>query len=87
MISPICQSIKQPCQGLHHGVFSQKCRSMLLRGTISDELPITRSTLSQHLKLKDAGLVQGEINAPYIRYCLDREHWKEAKQLFSELLN
>jgi DNA-binding transcriptional ArsR family regulator len=57
-------------------------------GTISDELPIARSTLSQHLsELKDAGLIQGEISAPYIRYCLDREHWKEAKQLFSGLFH
>lgn len=56
-------------------------------GTISDELPIARSTLSQHLsELKDAGLIQGEISAPYIRYCLDREHWNEAKQLFGELM-
>jgi len=55
-------------------------------GNLSDELPIARSTLSQHLsELKDAGLIQGEISAPYIRYCIHQEHWEEAKQLFSNL--
>jgi DNA-binding transcriptional ArsR family regulator len=63
---------------------SSKC---FYSGTISDDLPIARSTLSQHLsELKEAGLIQGEISAPYIRYCLDHDHWEEAKQLFAELL-
>ncbi|MCX6253164.1 MAG: MTH895/ArsE family thioredoxin-like protein [Bacteroidia bacterium] len=40
-------------------------------GDMAEELPIARSTLSQHLKeLKDAGLIQGEINPPYIKYCI-----------------
>lgn len=52
-------------------------------GDMAEELPIARSTLSQHLKeLKDAGLIQGEINPPYIKYCIDREQWSEAKSLF-----
>ena len=38
-------------------------------GDMAEELPISRSTLSQHLKeLKEAGLIQGEINPPYIKY-------------------
>lgn len=56
-------------------------------GNLSDDLPIAKSTLSQHLKeLKDAGLIQGEIEAPRIRYCLNQENWKEAQQLFKEFL-
>jgi ArsR family transcriptional regulator len=51
-------------------------------GDMADELPIARSTLSEHLKeLKKAGLIQGEINPPYIKYCINREHWDEARQL------
>ena len=54
-------------------------------GDLSDELPIAKSTLSQHLKeLKDAGLIQGEIEAPKIKYCLNKENWAEAKLLFKE---
>jgi DNA-binding HxlR family transcriptional regulator len=49
-----------------------------------DELPIARSTLSEHLKeLKKAGLIQGEINPPYIKYCINRENWEEARLLFA----
>lgn len=53
-------------------------------GDMAEILPIARSTLSEHLKeLKKAGLIQGEINPPYIRYCINKEHWEEAHQLFS----
>lgn len=55
-------------------------------GDLADELKIGRSTLSQHLKeLKYAGLIQGEINPPYIKYCLNKEKWAEAKKLYKEL--
>jgi len=57
-------------------------------GDLVEELPIGRSTLSQHLKeLKYAGLIQGEINPPYIKYCLNRENWADAKNMFSFLFN
>jgi len=56
-------------------------------GDLSDELPIAKSTLSQHLKeLKDAGLIQGEIEAPRIKYCVNKANWQEAQQLFGEFL-
>lgn len=52
-------------------------------GDLSDELPIAKSTLSQHLKeLKNAGLIQGEIEPPKIKYCLNRENWVLAQKLF-----
>ena len=63
-------------------------QSCCYSGDLSEELPIAKSTLSQHLKeLKSAGLIQGETEAPKIRYCLNRERWKEAHMLFSEILN
>lgn len=53
-------------------------------GDMAEELPIARSTLSQHLaELKKAGLIQGEINPPYIKYCINRSNWEEAKLIFS----
>jgi DNA-binding transcriptional ArsR family regulator len=52
-------------------------------GDMAEELPIARSTLSQHLsELKAAGLIQGEINPPYIKYCINPVNWEEAKMLF-----
>jgi Predicted transcriptional regulators len=54
-------------------------------GDINDELPIAKATVSQHLKeLKDAGLIQGEIETPKVRYCINRDNWKLASQLFGD---
>lgn len=52
-------------------------------GDIHEVLPIAKATVSQHLKeLKDAGLIQGEIEPPKVRYCINKENWALAKQLF-----
>ena len=57
-------------------------------GDLTDVLPIAKSTLSQHLKeLKDAELIQGEIEAPKIKYCINRENWEQAKKIFTSLFN
>jgi ArsR family transcriptional regulator len=65
-----------------------KMNSCCYSGNLVEELPVGRSTLSQHLKeLKYAGLIQGEINPPYIKYCINRENWERAKKLLDEFLN
>lgn len=57
-------------------------------GDIHEELPIAKATVSQHLKeLKDAGLIQGEVEAPKVKYCINRENWKLAKELFGEFFS
>lgn len=57
-------------------------------GDMAEELPIARSTLSEHLKeLKKAGLIQGEINPPYIKYCINRGNWDEARRLLGNFFN
>ena len=62
-------------------------QSCCYSGDLSDILPIAKSTLSQHLKeLKDAGLIQGEIEAPKIKYCLNRKNWEEARTLLKNFL-
>ncbi|MBW8334128.1 MAG: metalloregulator ArsR/SmtB family transcription factor [Prolixibacteraceae bacterium] len=62
-------------------------QSCCYSGDLTEYLPIVKSTLSQHLKeLRDAGLIQGEIEAPRIKYCLNKENWKEAQDLFSKFL-
>ena len=56
-------------------------------GDMAEKLPIAKSTLSQHLnELKDAGLIQGEINPPNVKYCIHRENWALAIRLFSEMI-
>jgi len=62
-------------------------QSCCYSGDLTEVLPVVKSTLSQHLKeLRDAGLIQGEIEAPKIKYCLNRENWKEAQDLFRKYL-
>lgn len=40
-------------------------------GELVEALPLAQSTVSQHLKvLKEAGLIQGEIDGPRVCYCL-----------------
>lgn len=57
-------------------------------GDIHEELPIAKATVSQHLTaLKEAGLIQGEIETPKVRYCINKENWEYAKQLFDEFFN
>jgi len=61
-------------------------KSCCYSGDLVEELPVGRSTISQHLKeLKHAGLIQGEINPPYIKYCINRDNWEKVRKLFSDL--
>ena len=57
-------------------------------GDIHEVLPIAKATVSQHLsELKDAGLIQGEIQPPKVKYCIHQENWLLAKQLMNEFLS
>jgi predicted transcriptional regulator len=59
-------------------------QSCCFTGDLVEILPIAQSTISQHLKeLKNAGLIQGEINPPKIKYCINQENWRKARLLFA----
>ncbi|MGE0088929.1 MAG: ArsR/SmtB family transcription factor [Bacteroidales bacterium] len=59
-------------------------QSCCYSGDLTEILPIAKSTLSQHLKeLKNAGLIQGEVELPKIKYCLNRQNWDEAKKMMT----
>ena len=63
-------------------------QSCCYTGDLVEALPLAQSTISQHLKeLKDAGLIEGEINPPKIRYCIHQKNWKKAMELFTTLFN
>ena len=56
-------------------------------GEMIGDIPIARSTLSQHLKeLKYAGLIQGDIEPPKIKYCINRKNWEIAKLLLTDFI-
>lgn len=53
---------------------------------IVDSLPLSQSTVSQHLKeLKSAGLIKGEVDGPSICYCIDEKNWQRAKVVLMDL--
>ena len=53
-------------------------------GDIVDEIPLSQSTVSQHLKeLKEAGLITGEIEGKKVCYCINEEEWTLAKSYMS----
>lgn len=54
-------------------------------GEINTELPIAKATVSQHLAiLKEVGLIQGTIEAPKVKYCINRSNWLLAQNLLQD---
>lgn len=52
-------------------------------GDIDKVLPIAKATISQHLtELKNAGLIDGNINPPKVIYCINKENWEKASKMF-----
>jgi predicted transcriptional regulator len=61
-------------------LLSQPC---CYTGNLTERIPLAQSTISQHLKtLQSSGLIQGEINPPKVKYCLNRANWILAKSAF-----
>jgi len=55
-------------------------------GDIVDELPLSQSTVSQHLKeLKEAGLIKGDIEGARVCYCIDDKELETARNYFDEI--
>ncbi len=56
-------------------------------GDIVDQLPLSQSTVSQHLaELKRVGLIKGEIDGPRVCYCIDKAVWDEAREALAGFL-
>jgi DNA-binding transcriptional ArsR family regulator len=63
---------------------SQSC----ICGDIVDGLPLSQSTVSQHLKeLKQAGLIRGNIDGASVCYCIDEKGWQEAKSYLTGIFD
>jgi DNA-binding transcriptional ArsR family regulator len=57
-------------------------------GDIVDELPLSQSTVSQHLReLKEAGLIKGDIEGVKVCYCIDEKEWEQAKSYLNNLFD
>jgi ArsR family transcriptional regulator len=67
---------------LKHLIGAKSC----ICGDIVDELPLSQSTVSQHLKeLKEAGIIKGNITGTSVCYCIDEKVWKKAGGILREL--
>jgi ArsR family transcriptional regulator len=59
-----------------------------ISGDISDKLPLSRTTVSQHLKeLRDMGLIHGDIDGLKINYCLCGPCIAEKLELFDRFFD
>jgi predicted transcriptional regulator len=78
---------------LHGKIFSHPARIAIIQllaekkeikaGNISDFLPISRPTVSQHLKeLKTLGIIKGTIDGLKIHYCLDMNKLQKIKEQY-----
>src|SRR6478736_4790732 len=57
-------------------------------GDLVEELPLSQSTVSQHLKaLKEVGIIKGEIEGTSVCYCIDEKVWKEAQKALTKLFD
>lgn len=53
-------------------------------GDLVEELGLAQATTSQHLKeLKQAGIIQGNIEGVNVCYCINPKVWKQYKELFT----
>ncbi len=56
-------------------------------GDIVDVLPLSQSTVSQHLReLKNAGLIKGTIDGTSVCYCLNEQGWNEMQSMLGPFL-
>lgn len=63
-------------------------RQACVCGDIVDELPLSQSTVSQHLKeLKEAGLIQGDIDGAKVCYCINGKEWLAARNSLANLFD
>ena len=61
-------------------------RGECICGTIVELLPLAQATVSQHLKvLKEAGLIQGEIDGPRVCYCVNPAGVRRLKEIVGSL--
>ncbi|CAN5850991.1 metalloregulator ArsR/SmtB family transcription factor [soil metagenome] len=85
-IAKYCKALAHPARIaiLQLLIKKQSC----ICGDIVDELPLSQSTVSQHLKeLKESGLIKGEIEGAKVCYCIDEKELELAKSSINYLFD
>lgn len=78
-IANFCKALAHPARIAILELLVKK--EVCICGDIVDELPLSQSTVSQHLKeLKEAGLIKGDIDGTKVCYCIDQKEWEQASK-------
>jgi len=78
-----CKALAHPARVaiLKKLALSQDC----ICGDLVLDLPLAQSTVSQHLKaLKQAGLIQGVVDGPRSRYCINKKNFDRFLKVFGD---
>jgi len=85
-LADIAKTLSHPARIKILGILNDQSRCMA--GEIVEMLPLSQSTVSQHLKeLKRVGLIKGEVEGPSICYCLDEPIVAKTKAAFTKLFS
>lgn len=69
---------------LQHLLKANQC----INGDLVQELGLAQATISQHLReLKNAGLIQGNIEGVSVSYCINPDKWSQVQQLFNGMFD
>jgi ArsR family transcriptional regulator, arsenate/arsenite/antimonite-responsive transcriptional repressor len=61
-------------------------RQVCICNDIVEELPLSQSTVSQHLReLKEVGIIKGDIEGTSICYCINEKTWDQIRNEMSGL--
>lgn len=83
-LAALCKALAHPARVRILRLLAR--RHACLCGEIVDELDLAQSTVSQHLKImKEAGLIQGEVDGPRVCYCLSPRVLRRFKALVGGL--
>lgn len=83
-IARLAKAIGHPARVaiLQHLVSVNSC----ICGEIVNEIGLSQSTISQHLKeLKKVGVVKGEIDGVKVCYCIDQEKLNQVSAVFTKM--
>jgi len=85
-LAGLCKTLSHPARLMILQYLAQQ--KVCISGDITNEIPLSRTTVSQHLKeLKEAGLIHGTVEGLKVNYCLKPEAIKQLKIALNEYLD
>jgi DNA-binding transcriptional ArsR family regulator len=80
-LSEWCKALAHPARIVILKTLAQK--KSCICGDLVIDLPLAQSTVSQHIKaLKEAGLIQGEVDGPRSKYCIHKKNFEKFAKMF-----